>query len=190
MDSLYAQRVDLIRKVLFSKYIDINIAKLTIEENIEQGNTVVLFNLLSGVEIKASGVGVVDSLFNGFKAHFKEDFPSIETLSLNKFYVKAKTATTKSVVEVEVEIVNGYNNFFSFTHSSPSLLGSCAIVSANLFEFFINSEQACIQVYKSLHDAKNRARVDLITRFEAELVELVKSTSYTEVIEKVRKELL
>lgn len=189
MDIIYAQRIDLIRKVLSDKYVEINIDRLSIEEYIGEGNTVTLFRLLPGIEIKSAGVGVVDSLFNGLKDHFRKDFPSIEALYLSKFFVKAKTAGTKASVDVEIEITNGYNNIFSFKHSSPSLLGSCVMVSANVAEFFVNSEYACRELYKSLHDAKLRGRVDLITRFEAELVEVVKSTSYTEVIEKVRKEL-
>ena len=43
------------------------------------------------------------------------------------------------------------------------------------------------QLVKSLQDAHERNRHDLVARYTGELGEVVKSTSYTEVIESIKK---
>jgi hypothetical protein len=56
-------------------------------------------------------------------------------------------------------------------------------------EYFVNAERAFIMLYKSRQDAKERARDDLVTRYTRELAEVVKSTSYSEVVENIKKDL-
>ena len=56
-------------------------------------------------------------------------------------------------------------------------------------EYFVNAERAFITLYRSRQDARERNRDDLVTRYTEELAEVVKSTSYAEVIESIRREI-
>ena len=56
-------------------------------------------------------------------------------------------------------------------------------------EYFVNAERAFITLHHARMDAKERRRDDLIVRYTRELAEVVKSTSYAEVIENMKKDL-
>jgi len=56
-------------------------------------------------------------------------------------------------------------------------------------EYFINAERAFIILHHSLIDARERQRPDLVTRYTQEVAEVVKSTSYAEVIENLKKDM-
>lgn len=58
-----------------------------------------------------------------------------------------------------------------------------------MVDHFVNSERAFVTLYNARQDAQQRGRVDLVGRFTAELAEVVKSTSYTEVIARMQREL-
>jgi hypothetical protein len=56
-------------------------------------------------------------------------------------------------------------------------------------EYFVNAERAFMTLYRSRKDAQERHRSDLVARYTHEMAEVVKSTSYAEVIENIKKEL-
>ena len=55
-------------------------------------------------------------------------------------------------------------------------------------QYFINSERAYISVYRAPCDARERSRPDLIERYTGLLAQLVTTTSYSEVIERIQNE--
>jgi len=58
-----------------------------------------------------------------------------------------------------------------------------------LLEYFINAERAFVTLYRCRQDARDRQRDDLVTRYTAEMAEIVKSTSYSKVVEEIKKQL-
>ena len=54
-------------------------------------------------------------------------------------------------------------------------------------EYFVNSERAYITLYKALENARERNRQDLVDTYKAQMAEVVKSTSYSEVIERLQQ---
>ena len=76
---------------------------------------------------------------------------------------------------------------FEVSGRSISIVSLTVVIEA--VEHFINSERAFICVYRALSDARDRGRADLVERFTAHLSELVKTTSYTEVIAQIKKEM-
>ncbi len=88
-------------------------------------------------------------------------------------------------IDLRINTVQGYD--FEFSASSHSLAAGSARVVASAVEFFINSEKAFIALHRALSDARERGRDDLVTRYTRELADIVKSTSYTEVITKKQK---
>jgi len=56
-------------------------------------------------------------------------------------------------------------------------------------EYFVNAERAFVTLSHARKDALARGRADLVARYTAELAEVVRSTSYAEIIDTLRKEL-
>jgi hypothetical protein len=84
---------------------------------------------------------------------------------------------------------NSDGKVFGFFDSSRSIATSTARAVIAAVEYFVNAERAFITLYRSRQDARERNRDDLVTRYTEELAEVVKSTSYTEVIDNIKREL-
>jgi predicted HAD superfamily phosphohydrolase len=121
------------------------------------------------------------------------EYQSLETLELADFAVGARLDTKNqisdadSVGEVSIDVKNSEGAHFLFSDASRSIATSTARAVIAVVEYFVNAERAFIMLYKSLEDAKERNREDLVTRYTRELAEVVKSTSYTEVLESMKK---
>ncbi len=180
----------LIRKVLGDNYCTVKVKGIVVTENLEHENTSIELSLQHGPLIESTGVGMVDAIFTGLQKHYASNFSSLSGLELTRFYVRAKSRSTKAEVEVDLEIRNSYGRLFLFSDSSKSLIASTARVSVGVLEFFANSELAFFSVLNAYKDAKLRGREDLVTRYLSELAILVDNTSYSEVLDKARSELL
>ena len=53
----------------------------------------------------------------------------------------------------------------------------------------MNSERAFIECFRALKSGREQRRQDLVERYTALMAELVKNTSYSEVIEQIREEM-
>jgi hypothetical protein len=58
-----------------------------------------------------------------------------------------------------------------------------------MVQYFVNPERAFLTLYDARRDALARGREDLVSRYTAELSEVVESTSHAEVVANIRKEL-
>jgi hypothetical protein len=190
--------MDLIKRVLGSNYLDLSIVQLRIEED-STGTTGVHLVTADGqgnqMTVAGSGCGIVDALFHGLIERYGVEYQSLRSIELVGFRVNARMDTrnqqsgSDALGEITLEVRNSEGTLFSFSDESRSIAGSTARVVLAAMEYFINAERAFITVYKSLKDAQERAREDLVTRYTRELAEIVKSTSYAEVIENIRREL-
>ena len=183
----------LIRKVLGKDgYIELTVESVSVTDDLNGSCQVSL--LVSGDKIDGNGVGLVDAIFNGLKNHYAREYESLNSISLKEFHVginrkKSSGQGTDALCKVEIEVYNSNRNVFDFSNSSRSLTASAAASVAKTVEFFVNSERAFIAVSRALEDARERGRHDLVTRFTAELSQIVKSTSYTSTIAGLQKKL-
>ena len=190
---------DLIRRVLSSNYLELDIKRLVLDEDFASGLskiTVYTADTNGGESaVDGEGCGLVDAIFNGLKSRYGKEYQSLNTVELVSFTVLAQLDTKQqssgadAVGEVKVEVRNSKGTVFAFADASRSVATSTARAVLAVVEYFVNSERAFIMLYKSLKDAKERSRTDLVTRYTRELAEVVKSTSYAEVIETIQKEL-
>jgi hypothetical protein len=189
-----AESIELIKQVLKQNYLTLRVSYLTIRDDLYASECSVEALLESGILITGTGVGTVDALFRGFRNYYAKEYQSLTSIKLTKFLVKVDNSTkrdptgTSSEVQLVMEIRNSYGNYFEFTNTSRSLAASAACVAASIAEFFINSEKAFVLLHAGLKDAKKRNRQDLINRYTSELAQLVKSTSYALVIEKIKSD--
>jgi hypothetical protein len=191
--------LELIRRVLGDNYLELGIQKMILEESFETGRSKVkLFTKdTQGHEVvlDGDGVGVVDAIWLGLLSRYATEYQSLKSLELANFTVQARLDTKKhrdgtdAVGEVSLEVRNSEGTLFSFSDASRSITksASCAVVAA--VEYFLNAERAFVTLYRSRQDARERQRDDLVTRYTQELAEVVKSTSYSTVVENITKEL-
>jgi hypothetical protein len=193
--------LDLIRRVLGTEYLDLKITQLIVEEDPDTISSKVTVHTADNNgndpagPVQGEGCGLVDALWNGLLARYSSEYQSLQSVELASFAVQARLDTkqhadgTDAIGEVILEVRNSDGARFAFSDASRSITTSTARAVLAAIEYFINAERAFITLWRSRQDAKERQREDLITRYTREMAEVVKSTSYAEVIENIKKEM-
>lgn len=185
----------LIRRVLGGNYLQLSLVRLNIEED---ATSTVKSKIKEGeqeVEVEGKGVGVVDALYNGLLDRYAREYQSLKTIQIVGFHLEADMESKKekagvdAVGKVTLDVTNSEGRHFSFTDASRSVTTSSARAVLQCVQYFINAERAFLTLYNARRDALARGREDLVSRYTAELSEVVESTSYAEVIANIRKEL-
>jgi hypothetical protein len=188
----------LIAEVLDGTELRLRVDSYTLKESFEAGTASIsaaVHTERTGEKqtINGEGVGIVDAFFNGLVARYSQEFPSLQTIRFSDFSIKAnldtgrQSAKSDMAAEVTLHVANSDGRDFAFSHASPSLTRSSVMVVLQAVEFFVNSERAFIQVYRALQHARTQNRPDSVERYTAQLTTLVEATSYSEVIEQIRK---
>jgi hypothetical protein len=192
-----SEQAELIKRVLGSNFLALGLVKLSIDEDAGE-STHLRAKVTEGeqaVEVEGTGVGVVDALYNGLLDRYAREYQSLKTIQIVGFQLAADMESKKAqagvdaVGKVTLEVKNSEGKYFSFTHSSRSVTTSSACAVLEAVQYFVNAERAFLTLYNARRDALQRGREDLVSRYTAELSEVVQSTSYAEVIANIRKEL-
>ena len=191
------QNSELIRRVLGDEYLELHILRLTLIEEFDTETSVVKVETVdtrgNTQLVEGEGCGLVDALFSGLLGRYAIEYQSLETIELANFAVGAQldtkhnTSGVDAVGEVTLDVRNSEGEIFSFSDESRSITTSTARAVLAVVEYFVNAERAFVALYSCLKDAKERNRPDLVTRYTRELAEVVKSTSYAEVIENIKR---
>lgn len=194
-----AKRVDgLAHEVLGDNYVSFRVESMEMTEDFEAGQVSLKAKLArlgakDKNDIEGSGVGLVDAFFDGVMKAFSTEYPSLKTLSISDFSLSSGFDGTRgrrsdAVAMATLRIRNSEGIEYAFSRGSPSVTRSSVQAALDALTFFINSERAYVQLHVALQDAKERRRSDLIERFRSQMSTLVAATSYSEVIENLRKE--
>ena len=186
----------LIRRVLGTNYLQLSLAKLQIEENGDGASVKVTVNEGDApVETEGKGVGVVDALYSAMLTRYAREYQSLKSIELSGFSVAADMESKKAhagvdaVGRVTLDVTNSEGRHFTFTDASRSVVSSTARAVIAAVQYFINAERAFLTLHNARRDALARGREDLVSRYTAEMAEVVEATSYAEVIANIRKEL-
>jgi hypothetical protein len=187
----------LIRRVLGTNYLQLSLAKLTIDEDPKDGASVkVIVN--EGDQpsaMEGKGVGIVDALWAALLDRYAREYQSLKTIQLVGFQVGADMDTKKgqagvdAVGRVKLDVTNSDGRHFTFSDQSRSITTSTARAVVACVQYFVNAERAFLTLHNARRDAIARGREDLVARYTAEMAEVVEATSYAEVIANIRKEL-
>lgn len=192
------ENLDLIKRVLGADYLELCLEHLTVDEDANGTCRVALDTCDTQgdkLRVEGRGYGMIDALLSALLERYGREYHSLESVELATYRVEGLMDTKKhktggdAVVKVTIEVRNSEGAYFSFSDVSRSVVSSSARAALAMVEYFINAERAFITLYKSRQDAQERSRPDLVTRYTAEMAEVVKSTSYAEVIETIKKEL-
>jgi hypothetical protein len=186
----------LIRRVLGTNYLELKLVRHSIEEG--DHTTTAKVQLLEGdqtVEVEGKGIGVVDAIYNGLLDRYAREYQSLKTIQLIGFQVAAELETKKgqagvdAIGRVTIEVTNSEGRRFTFSDKSRSVTISITRSVMAVVCYFVNAERAFVTLHNARRDALARGREDLVSRYTAEMAEVVESTSYAEVIANIRKEL-
>jgi len=190
----------LMKEVLQDDFLELEVLGYDLHEDFERGQTNIackIRDMHTGdvSVIEGRGVGIIDAFFHGLLDRMSRDYPSLETISIDKFSVSAKLGSAReqsradAVCEVVIGIRNDKGNHFEFENESRSVTRAGINSTLLAAEYFVNSERAFVHAYRSLKSSKEQNRQDLVNRYTDLLAQLVRNTSYSEVIEQIREEL-
>ncbi len=143
--------------------------------------------------IEGRGVGPIDAFFKGLIERMARDYPSLESLVIDKFVVVGKLgdgrgSQSDALASVTVGIRNSRGSHFEFVSESRSVTRSGIEATLRAAEYFMSSELAFKKAYKALQNARESKRPELVARYTDLMSQLVKNTSYSDVIEQIRSE--
>lgn len=190
----------LTREVLGEGYVELRVARYQLTEDLDTGKARIATQLAQNGNpprgIEGEGVGLVDALFKGIQAALVEDYPSIGHIHFVDFGVSgdfrgAKKDGARSDVPgmVRLAVENSNGRSFLFEDTSMSVSASSVSVVLRAVEHFVNAELAVLKVYSWIDDARKRNRADLAEKYTARLADLVENASYSETIERRKKQL-
>ena len=190
----------IMKELLGDSYLHLEVVGYDLHEDFGRGETQIACKITDTSKdevamIEGRGVGVIDAFFHGLLQRLSADYPSLETVSLDKFVVNARInrKTRGSHTDAEAEVIigmrNSYGNHFEFSHVSRSVSRSAIEATLEAAEYFVNAERAFVESYKALKSGRDEGRHDLEKRYTALMAELVRNTSYSKVIEQIREEM-
>lgn len=183
--------VSLIKDVLGSDYLSLEVVSLEIKEDFEAGANVKIWHRASNKKRKklltAGGVGYVDALFKAFMELYLSEYQSLANIGLSSFSVVADNYSsqtpegTDALVKVKICFKDAYGKIVPFVGTSRSLTRACSLSIASAYEYYINSEKCFVKLKKLVRDAESRSRGDLRDHYISQLVRIVGVSSYEEV---------
>jgi LeuA allosteric (dimerisation) domain len=187
----------LIRRVLGTNYLELSLTRLVVDETPAQNTSVkiALNERGTAVDVEGSGVGLVDAIYAALLSRYGREYQSLHSIQVVEFSIAAELATKNAksgldaVGTVTLDAVNSEGRRFTFTNSSRSVTSSTALAVLSMVQYFLNAERAFVTLDHARRDAMERGREDLVSRYTAEMAEVVESTSYAEVIDAIRKRL-
>jgi len=179
----------IVQEVLNENYISLQIKNFALKEDLEHDKSLVTCQLLLGEEeilVEGQGSGVVDALFCTIIKELSIQYSSLNNIQLVDFIMKVtpekKGIGSNGFVSIDLAVRNGRGNKTHFLHKSRSIIGTVIQVVQKCIEYFINSELTIIQLKKSLQNANERNRMDLVTKYTRMMSELVKNMPYNNIL--------
>lgn len=185
------------REVLQDGFLTLRVQTYQVEEDVDAGRSAVLATIIEDpgdirFVVEANGVGMIDALFSGLLDRYAGDHPSLRSIRFTGFSVRGLMTDTErgadAQAEAEIEVTNSYGATFTFGARSHSVSRASLEIVVAAVEYFVNAERAWVKMYEALQHYRGEGRTDLVQKYTAFLAEMVKNTSYSEVIEQLRAE--
>lgn len=190
MNARQAETKQIMQEVLNDEYLTLALDSYRIEENVELPSKIVAKVTRSDDQpdlvIEGGGVGSVHAFFVATRDRLAEANPSVQAIIFTSFVAKSVPGSggkdpLDEEVEVSLEVQNSYNDVFTFTTRSPSLIRASLEAALGAVEYFANSERTYIKLYQVINHYKKEGRTDLIDKYTSMLGTVVRNTSYEEV---------
>jgi hypothetical protein len=193
------QILGLMKEILKEGYLHLQVLSYDVHEDFVTGKSRIACQVKDEQTgevqtIEGKGAGSLDAFFQGLKERWAREFPSLRSIRFSRFELRGDMersrdeARTDAEAEVVLGIANSYGKEFEFRHRSQSILRSGIEATLDGVEYFVNSERAFLAVHAALQEARKKNRSDLVEKYTGMLTMLVENTSYSEVIERKKRE--
>jgi hypothetical protein len=184
------------REVLSGDFRTIEVRRYVLEEDFHDGHCTIRCEAVESpgaraFEVKGKGVGMLDAFFSALRERYQGEFPSLASIRFSSFSVRGLMGdaraeqATDAQAEATVGVMNSSGQEFLFQTVSASVsLSSIEGVLAAV-EYFVNSEQAYVRIYKALQHHRTSGRPEMVARYTELLSEMVRNTSYSSAVERL-----
>lgn len=197
MSPLQVRALELMRSVLGETYLTLEVVEYELRERLADGQCMLSCTLIENpgavqFTIEGRGVGLLDSFFNGLCGRYEPDHPSLQSIKFSSFLARG-LMTDSSVVratdakaEARIGVLNSAGTEFEFSAVSSSVSRSSLEAVLTAVEYFVNSERAYVRIYKALEHHRKEGRPDQVGRYTEMLAEMVRNTSYSSAVERLK----
>lgn len=187
----------LMREILQEDYLQLVVTSYKLEEELAEGRSRIrcLMKNMSdeSVEIHGEGVGLIDAVFDAMRSHLSEDYSSLNSIRFSQFSIKGLISSdqesTKAEAQATVGILNSAGREFVFQTQEPSVSRAGIQATVNATEYFVNSERTYVRLHEILNHYRKEGRTDLVEKYTDLMTQVVQNTSYSEVVEQIKKEM-
>ena len=189
----------LMREILQDEYLELTVVDYRVTDQLFSNRCDIELSVKDGrsddnLLIKGRGVGLVDAAWQGLQARFSEEHPSLTSLKFSRFKAKGLIQPSKgqqvdAEAQVELGVKNSYGVEFDFNVTSRSLGHACVQGVAQAVQYFANSELTFVRMHKIRRYYQAEGRIELVSKYTVLMSKMVRNTSYSAVIDRIRDEL-
>lgn len=190
----------LMKEILQDDYVNLRVDSYVLRENLAEEASEISCKIVDEghepMTVEGHGVGIIDALFNGLKTRLADDYPSLESIRFSEFSIQGLISSddgpevaTEAEAVATVGIRNSEGKEFIFESRAPSVSRAGLQATAQAAEYFINSERTYVRLHEILQHYKEQGRTDLVEKYTDLMTQVVQNTSYSEVVEQIRKKL-
>lgn len=200
MNEEQAQMISKMKEILQDNYIELSVKCYSVTEDLEAHTCKLSCELdpweqgAQKVIVEGEGVGTIDALFNALRTRLSADYPSLNTIEFSAFEIRGlmdgvEGKGSKAQAEATVGILNSEEREFMFKAKAPSISHAGIMATVKAAEYFVNSERTFVKIHEILEHYRSEKRADLVQKYTTLMSEVVKNTSYSEVVERIREQL-
>lgn len=198
MLSKQEKMLGLMKEILQDEYMHLVVESYMLREDLAENVSHIECNLRNEdgthLSVYGNGVGTIDALFNGLRTSLADEFPSLNSISFSQFTIQGLLSssddsgtTTRAEAEATVGVSNNKGREFIFKVKQPSISRAGIQATVEAAEYFVNSERTYVKLHKILEHYKKEGRTDLVEKYTDLMTQVVRNTSYSEVVERIRR---
>ena len=188
------------RTVLGDEFLTLDVIDYQLSENFGEEHCVVVCNVVEKpgdrrFTVEGRGVGMLDAFFSALSARYQDEHPSLESIRFTHFDVRGLMGDARAErasdakAEARIGVTNSAGMEFTFAAVSTSVSHSSMEAVLEAVEYFVNSERAYVRIYKALEHYRKENRPELVGKYTDLLAQMVRNTSYSSAVERLKKDL-
>ena len=185
---LQANCQSIVEEILKENYVSMSVQNFILSESEKTKIecNIIFSNDWDDIFICGHGDGAIDALYTAMINQFSDKFISMRCVTFDDFTlnVKFKNSVRKSAspVEVKLALKNASERNIYFSAESRSIIKAAISVVVSACEYLINAERTILVLRDLIDNAYDRDRTDLVVNYRDKMIELVRITSYEEVL--------
>ena len=197
MDTRQENMIALMREILQEDYLHMAVKSYRVAESLDEEMCRVSCHLIQDdgrdISVEGEGVGTIDAFFNGLRDRLADSYPSLKSITFSQFNIRGLISaddgigSSEAEAEATVGIRNSEGEEFVFQATAPSVSRAGLQATVEAATYFVNSEKTFVRLHEILQHYRDEGRTDLVEKYIDLMTRVVSNTSYSEVVEKIKK---